>query len=83
MDENKDQPRKVSSCFDGQACAEMMQKIMDEEGIGSLCEEMMRSVMKGRRETKGEPHEADKNMEAMEEKNHQEFETAQVKNKNQ
>lgn len=83
MDENKDRPRKISTCFEGSSCAEMMQKIMDEEGIGSLCEEMMRSVMKGRGETKEEPHEADKNTEAMEEKNHQEFETAQVKNKNQ
>ena len=59
MDENKDQPRKVSSCFDGQACAEMMQKIMDEEGIGSLCEEMMRYAMRTRREVKEEPDDAE------------------------
>ena len=52
MNENKDQPRKVSTCFEGSPFAEMMQKIMGEEGIGSLCEEMMRSLMKRCRETK-------------------------------
>jgi hypothetical protein len=46
MDENKDQARKVSTCFEGSSFAEMMQKIMGEEGIGSLCEEMMRSLIK-------------------------------------
>ena len=46
MDKNKDQPRKVSTCFDGSSCAEMMQKIMGERGMGSLCEEMMRSLIK-------------------------------------
>jgi len=46
MDKNKDQLRKVSTCFEGPACAEMMQKIMGEKGIGSLCEEMMRSLIK-------------------------------------
>ena len=46
MDENKDQPRKISTCFEGSSFAEMMQKIMGKEGIGSLCEEMMRSLIK-------------------------------------
>jgi hypothetical protein len=45
MDENKDQPRKISTCFEGSSFAEMMQKIMGKEGIGSLCEEMMRSLI--------------------------------------
>jgi hypothetical protein len=45
IDENKDQPRKVSTCF-ALSGAEMMQKIMGEEGIGSLCEAMMRSLIK-------------------------------------
>jgi hypothetical protein len=45
MKENKDQPKKVSTCFEGSPAAEMMQKIMGEQGIGSLCEEMMRSLI--------------------------------------
>ena len=60
MDENKDQPRKVSICFEGPSCAEMMEKIMGEEGIGSLCEEMMRSLVKRSSEGKGEPQGAKK-----------------------
>jgi hypothetical protein len=46
MKENKGQPKKVSTCFDGSPAAEMMQKIMGEQRIGSLCEEMMRSLIK-------------------------------------
>ena len=45
MKENKDRPNKVSTCFEGSPTAEMMQKIMSEQGIGSLCEEMMRSLI--------------------------------------
>jgi len=52
MDKNKDQLRKVSTCFEGPACAEMMQKIMGEKGIGSLSAEMMRSLMNGSHEAK-------------------------------
>ncbi len=46
MKENKDQPGRVSTCFDGSPCAEMMEKIMGEQGIGSLCEEMMQKVIR-------------------------------------
>ena len=60
MDENKDQPKKISTCFEGATFAEMMQKIMGKEGIGSLCEEMMRSLTKRRRESKEEPQEVKK-----------------------
>jgi hypothetical protein len=60
MDENRDQPRKISTCFDGSSCAEMMQKIMGGEGIGSLCEEIMRSLVKRCCEGKEEPQEAKK-----------------------
>jgi hypothetical protein len=41
----KGQPKKVSTCFDGSSAAEMIQKIMGEQRIGSLCEEMMRSLL--------------------------------------
>ncbi len=44
MKEDKDQQRKVSTCLEDSPCAEMMQRIMGEQGIGSLCEEMMRSL---------------------------------------
>ena len=46
MKENKGQPKDVSTCFEGSPTAEMMLKIMGENGIGSLSEEMMRSLMK-------------------------------------
>jgi len=46
MKENKGQPKKVSTCFDGSPAAEIIQKVMGERRIGSLCEEMMRSLIK-------------------------------------
>ena len=46
MKENKGQPKKVSTCFDGSPAAEIIQKTMGEQRIGSLCEEMMRSLIK-------------------------------------
>lgn len=46
MKDNKGQPKKVSTCFEESPAAEMMQKITGEQGIGSLCEEKMRSLIK-------------------------------------
>lgn len=46
MDENKDQPKRVSSCFEGAAFAELVQRVLGREGVGSLCAEMMRSLTK-------------------------------------
>jgi hypothetical protein len=46
MKENERRPKKVSTCFEGSPTAAMMQKIMGEKGIGSLSEEMMRSLIK-------------------------------------
>ena len=46
MKENKDRPKEVSTCFEGSPCAEVMHEIMGKQGIGSLCEEMMRSLIK-------------------------------------
>jgi len=46
MTENKGQPKDVSTCFDGSPAAEIMQKIVGEQRIGSLCEEMMRALLK-------------------------------------
>lgn len=46
MKENKGQPKEVSTCFDGSPAAEMMQKVLGEQRIGSLCEELMRSLTK-------------------------------------
>jgi len=60
MKENKDQPKKVSTCFEGSPCAEMMHKIMDKQGIGSLCEEMMRSLIKKLNEDIQEPQKTNK-----------------------
>jgi hypothetical protein len=46
MKEHDERPRKVSTCFEGWPGAEMMQKILGQGGIGSLCEEVLRSVGK-------------------------------------
>jgi hypothetical protein len=43
MKEHDDRPRKVSTCFEGWPGAEMLQKILGQGGIGSLCEEILRS----------------------------------------
>ena len=55
MDKNDDQPNKVSTCFEGSHLAERMQKIMGEEGIGSLTDEMMRSLLTTRGGDKDKP----------------------------
>ncbi len=60
MKENKDQPGRVSTCFEESPCAEMIQKIMSERGIGSLCEEMMRALIESCREGKEESKESKK-----------------------
>jgi len=55
--ETKDQPGKVSTCFEGAPFAELMQKVMGERGIGSLCQEMMRTLMNGDHDAKDSPQE--------------------------
>ena len=60
MDENKDQPRKVSTCFEGSSFAEKMQQIVGAEGIGSLSEEMMRSLIEKLNEDLEESHKSKK-----------------------
>lgn len=58
MKENKDQRNKVNTCFEEAPCAEMMQEILGEQGIGSLCEEMMRTWAERSREGQEGPQEA-------------------------
>ncbi len=58
MKEDKDPLRQVSTCLDGLPGAELIRKIMGEEGIGSLCEERMRSLLKTGREVEKPPQEA-------------------------
>jgi hypothetical protein len=60
MDENKDQPRKISTCFEGSSFAEKMQQIVGAEGIGSLSEEMMRSLIEKLNEDLEESHKSKK-----------------------
>lgn len=52
MNTKKDEPEKVSTCFEGWPGAEMIQKTQAEEGIGSLSEKMMRSLI-GKNEARG------------------------------
>jgi hypothetical protein len=58
--DDKEQPRHVSTCFEGLSGAEMMQKLMGEEGIGSLCDEMLRSSMNRNQGAKDESQESGK-----------------------
>jgi hypothetical protein len=60
MSEYKDEPRPVSTCFDGSPCAELMQKVMSEHGIGSLSAEMMRSLLNSEHEAKDEAQDVGK-----------------------
>lgn len=80
MDEKNDRPRKMSSCFEGPSFAELMRKIAGEKGIGSLCEEMMKAWMDGRREGPKGPPEGPTE-EAREEKDDRDGETAQSRSK--
>ena len=58
MKENKDQQSQGSTCFEEAPCAEMMEKILGEQGIGSLSEEMMRTWAERCREGREGPQEA-------------------------
>jgi hypothetical protein len=45
MGEKEEHKKAFSTCLEGIPFAEMMQKMMGQKGIGSLCTEMMKKVM--------------------------------------
>ncbi len=45
MADKKDTKSEFSTCFEKLPFAEMMQKMMRQQGIGSLCAEMMKKIM--------------------------------------
>jgi hypothetical protein len=45
MEEKKENQKKISTCLEGIPFAEMMQEMIGQQGIGSLCAEMMKKVM--------------------------------------
>lgn len=45
MAEKKENQKEFSTCLEGMPFAEMMQKMISQQGIGSLCTEMMKKVM--------------------------------------
>jgi hypothetical protein len=45
MADKKDGHKDFSTCFEMLPFAEMMQKMMARQGVGSLCAEMMKKVM--------------------------------------
>jgi hypothetical protein len=45
MEEKKENQKEFSTCLEGIPFAEMMQKMIGQQGIGSLCTEMMKQVM--------------------------------------
>jgi hypothetical protein len=60
MKENASRQKTLSTCFEGSPTAEMMQKIMGQQRIGSLSEEMMRSLIKKIDEDIEESHKTKK-----------------------
>lgn len=44
MTEKKENQKAFSTCMENKHFAEMMQKVMGQHGIGSLCAEMMKKV---------------------------------------
>ena len=50
MAENKEHQKEFSTCLENGHFAEMMQKMMGQKGVGSICAEMMKKVT----EKKGE-----------------------------
>jgi hypothetical protein len=46
MEAKKDKQKEFSTCLEGSPFAETMQKMMGQQGTGSLCDAMMRSMMK-------------------------------------
>ncbi len=45
MADKKDTQSEFSTCFEKLPFAEMMQKMMGQQGMGSLCAEMMKKIM--------------------------------------
>ena len=50
MADKKDTHKEFSTCFEKLPFAEMMQKMMGRQGVGSLCTEMMKKVMEQQEE---------------------------------
>lgn len=44
MTTKNESQKEFSTCLESIPCAEMMQKMMGQKGIGSLCTEMMKKV---------------------------------------
>lgn len=44
MTDKKEKQKEFSTCLENAPFAEMMQKMMGQKGIGSLCAEMMKKV---------------------------------------
>jgi hypothetical protein len=68
MEEKKEKPEGFSTCLEGFPFAEAMQKMAGRQGVGSLCDQMMRTMMKRccaanetpKEEKKEESHDRDK-----------------------
>jgi hypothetical protein len=45
MADKKDTDKEFDTCFESQPFAELMQKMMGRQGVGSLCAEMMKKIL--------------------------------------
>jgi hypothetical protein len=48
MADKKDTHKEFDTCFESGPFAELMQKMMGKQGIGSLCAEMMKKIREGK-----------------------------------
>ncbi len=53
MSHKKSTQREFGTCFENMPFAEQMRKMMGEQGIGSLCAEMMKKVMEKKGDCQG------------------------------
>ncbi len=50
MADKKDAPKEFTTCFENGPFAELMQKMMGKQGVGSLCAEIMKKILEGKEE---------------------------------
>jgi hypothetical protein len=48
MTDKKDVHKEFDTCFENGPFAELMQKMMGKQGVGSLCAEMMKKIREGK-----------------------------------
>lgn len=50
MVDKKDTDKGFDTCFENRPFAELMQKMMGRQGVGSLCAEMMKKILEAQKD---------------------------------